>query len=49
MDYVIIHELMHLVELDHSPGFWKLVKDADPEYKKHKEWLASYAPVIKIE
>ncbi len=49
IDYVIIHELMHLVKLDHSPRFWQLVKDADPEYKKHKEWLVSYAPVIKIE
>jgi hypothetical protein len=49
IDYVIIHEIMHLVELDHSPRFWQLVKEADPEYKKHKDWLASYAPVIKIE
>jgi hypothetical protein len=49
IDYVIIHELMHLIELDHSPRFWQLVKGTDPEYKKHKEWLASYAPVIKIE
>lgn len=48
IDYVIIHELMHLIELDHSPRFWQLVKEADPEYKKNKEWLASYAPVIKI-
>lgn len=48
IDYVIIHELMHLVELDHSPRFWQLVQEADPEYKKHKEWLANYAPVIKI-
>ena len=49
IDYVIIHELMHLVKLDHSPRFWKLVKEADPEYKKHKEWLLRYAPVIRIE
>jgi predicted metal-dependent hydrolase len=48
IDYVIIHELMHLVELDHSPRFWQLVREADPEYKEHREWLASYAPVIKI-
>jgi len=48
IDYVIIHELMHLIELDHSPRFWQLVAAADPEYKKHKEWLADYAPVIKI-
>jgi predicted metal-dependent hydrolase len=48
IDYVIIHELMHLVELDHSPRFWQLVSGADPEYKKHREWLGSYSPVIKI-
>jgi len=48
IDYVFIHELTHLVVLDHSPSFWQLVKEADPEYKKHKEWLANYAPVIKI-
>ena len=48
IDYVIIHELTHLIQLDHSPKFWQLVRDADPEYKKHREWLISYAPVIRI-
>jgi predicted metal-dependent hydrolase len=48
IDYVILHELMHLVELDHSPRFWRLVEGADPEYKKHRDWLSSYSPVIKI-
>ncbi|MGI0012142.1 MAG: M48 family metallopeptidase [Nitrososphaera sp.] len=48
IDYVIIHELAHLKELDHSEGFWDLVRAADPEWKKHKEWLSCYAPVIKV-
>jgi predicted metal-dependent hydrolase len=48
IDYVIIHELMHLIELDHSPRFWQLVGAADPGYKKHKAWLTDYAPVIKV-
>ena len=48
IDYVIIHELLHLIEMDHSSRFWQLVKEADQDYKRHKEWLASYAPVIKI-
>jgi predicted metal-dependent hydrolase len=48
IDYVIVHELVHLIELDHSPRFWQFVKEADPKYKKHKEWLADYALVIKI-
>jgi predicted metal-dependent hydrolase len=48
IDYVIIHELAHLVELNHSPRFWQLVKDADPECGRHKEWLANHSPLIKI-
>jgi hypothetical protein len=44
----MIHELTHLAVLDHSTRFWQLVEQADPEYKKHKEWLASYAPVVEI-
>jgi predicted metal-dependent hydrolase len=48
IDYVIIHELMHLVEMDHSIRFWQLVEKADPDYEKHKDWLVNYSPVIKI-
>lgn len=48
IDYVMIHELMHLIEFDHSHQFWQLVKEADPDYKKHREWLANYASVIKV-
>ena len=48
IDYVIIHELVHLIEFDHSRHFWQLVKEADPDYKKHREWLGNYAPVIKV-
>lgn len=39
VDYVIIHELAHLVEMNHSPRFWKLVEDAMPDYKQKKKWL----------
>jgi hypothetical protein len=48
IDYVMIHELMHLIEFDHSSQFWRLVKEADPDFKKHREWLASYASIIKV-
>jgi predicted metal-dependent hydrolase len=48
IDYVIIHELMHLIEFDHSSQFWQLVKEADPDYKKHREWLTNHAPIIKV-
>ena len=39
IEYVIIHELAHLKEMNHSDRFWKLVKTAMPDYKKHVRWL----------
>ncbi len=39
IDYVIIHELAHLVELNHSARFWNLVATAMPDYKLHDQWL----------
>ncbi len=39
IDYVVIHELSHLVEQNHSKRFWNLVANVMPEYKKHKKWL----------
>ena len=38
-DYVIVHELMHLRRLDHSPKFWKLVAAACPQYQEARAWL----------
>ena len=38
-DYVIIHELAHLIELNHSDRFWKLVSDAMPDYAEKEKWL----------
>ncbi|NCO12261.1 MAG: hypothetical protein COZ34_00135 [Candidatus Pacebacteria bacterium CG_4_10_14_3_um_filter_34_15] len=39
IDYVIIHELSHLVHMDHSKNFWELVRKYDPEYLNHRGWL----------
>ena len=39
VDYVIIHELAHLIEMNHSSRFWKLVEDAMPDYKEKEKWL----------
>jgi predicted metal-dependent hydrolase len=38
-DYVLIHELMHLKRMDHSPKFWKLVAAACPAYQEARAWL----------
>jgi len=39
IDYVVIHEVCHLVHRDHSSRFWSLVRSLDPEYKQHRLWL----------
>ncbi|MGV8058134.1 MAG: M48 family metallopeptidase [Smithellaceae bacterium] len=39
IDYVIIHELMHIKEKNHSAQFWKLIETAMPQYKLHRRWL----------
>jgi predicted metal-dependent hydrolase len=38
-DYVMIHELMHLKRMDHSPKFWKLVAAACPTYQASRAFL----------
>jgi len=38
-DYIVVHELMHLREMNHSHLFWQLVREACPDYKAHERWL----------
>ena len=42
-DYVMIHELMHLKRMDHSPRFWTLVAAACPDYAAARDWLRRHA------
>jgi len=39
LDYVIIHELAHLKEMNHSKKFWAWVEQADPDWREHTAWL----------
>lgn len=39
IDYVVVHELCHLKELNHSPKFWALVARALPDYEAHRKAL----------
>ena len=39
LDYVVVHELCHLQELNHGPQFWALVAEQVPDYKNHMQEL----------
>lgn len=38
-DYVVVHELCHLVEMNHSSAFWKKVAEILPDYEDRRKWL----------
>ena len=38
-DYVVVHELCHLLHMDHSPEFWVEVERVLPNYRKPYDWL----------
>lgn len=39
VDYLVVHELCHLVHMNHSKEFWTLVQSSLPDYEKRQQWL----------
>jgi predicted metal-dependent hydrolase len=46
LDYVVVHELCHLREPNHSPRFWRLVASRRPGWRRQRDWLAAHGPEL---
>ena len=46
MDYVIVHELCHRKEMNHSKAFWNLVGSVVPDYKACRKWLKEEGTIL---
>jgi len=49
IDYVIIHELAHLREPNHTPRFWSIVHSQCPKMDKAKQWLKEHGQILEEE
>ena len=49
IDYIIVHELTHLLESNHTPDFWNIVSVQLPHYDKAKEWLRDNGNLLETE
>ncbi len=48
VDYVVVHELCHLKQHDHSPAYWREVGRIIPDYKECRKWLRENARSLEI-
>ena len=49
IDYVIAHELAHLLEPNHTPRFWNIVKTQVPTMDRARVWLREHGPILDEE
>jgi hypothetical protein len=47
IDYVIVHELAHLIEANHTPRFWNIVRAQTPTMEKAKAWLKEHGQLLE--
>jgi predicted metal-dependent hydrolase len=45
-EYVVVHELCHLVERNHGPDFWQLVESRLPDFAERRAWLKEHGVAL---
>jgi predicted metal-dependent hydrolase len=48
LDYVVVHELAHRVELNHSMRFWRIVAHYCPNMSEHRTWLRAHGASLRF-
>ena len=46
IDYVVLHELAHLKEMNHTKRFWKLLAQYCPRWRQRRKWLKDHGPEL---
>lgn len=49
IDYVIVHELAHLIEANHTDHFWSIIRAKSPTMEKAKSWLKEHGQILEEE
>mgnify|MGYP000928872431 CR=1 FL=1 len=47
IDYIVVHELCHLIEHNHSPRYWSYVEKFMPNWKESRDWLKENSDLLK--
>jgi predicted metal-dependent hydrolase len=48
IDYVVVHELVHISQPDHSKKYWNKVREIMPDYGRRRKWLRENEQLLKI-
>jgi predicted metal-dependent hydrolase len=49
LEYLVAHELVHLMENNHTPRFWNILSIQVPNYLKAKKWLKENGQLLEVD
>ncbi len=49
LEYLVAHELVHLIEYNHTPRFWNILSIQVPNYEKAKNWLKQNGKLLEVD